>query len=74
MNSVLSIGLQAVASGYDKLTRDSERALQAFTSASSEDLVSAMTDLTKDALEIRAGTRIIRTGAELSRYTLDIMA
>lgn len=74
MDSVLSIGLRAVASGYDKLTRDSTRAVQAFSPNSSEDIVSAITDLSKDALEIRTGTSIIRTGAELYRYTLDIMA
>jgi hypothetical protein len=74
MDDTISIGLQAIASGFDKLTRDSIRAVQASNPNSSEDIVPAITGLAKDALEIGAGNAIIRTGAELYRYTIDIMA
>ncbi len=74
MDGVLAIGRNAIASGFDKLARDSERTVRAFSPSSADDGVSGMVDLTRDALEVRAGAAIVRTGAELSRYTLDIVA
>ncbi|MEY4701997.1 MAG: hypothetical protein RL326_2184 [Pseudomonadota bacterium] len=74
MDGVLAIGRNAIASGFDKLARDVERTVRAFSPNSADDGVSAMVDLTRDALEVRAAVAIVRTGAELSRYTLDIVA
>lgn len=74
MERVLAIGLNAISSGFDKLARDAEKTVQSFSPNSTDDAVSAMVELKRDALEIRAGAAIVRTGAELSRYTLDIVA
>lgn len=74
MEGVLQIGLRAISEGLDRLHRDAERATRAFTPDSTEDAVSAMVDLKKDALAIRAGAAIVRTGSDLYRYTLDIVA
>jgi hypothetical protein len=74
MEGALAIGLNAIALGFDKISRDTSRAAQAFSPNSADDGVSAMVDLRRDALEVRAGAAIVRTGAELSQYILDIVA
>lgn len=74
MEGVLQIGLQAITEGFDRLNRDAERATRAFTPDSPDDVVSAIVDLKRDSLGIRAGAAIVRTGSDLYRYTLDIIA
>jgi len=74
MEGVLQIGLRAIREGLGRLNRDAERATRAFTPDSTEDAVSALVDLKQDALGIRAGVAIVRTGSDLSKYTLDIIA
>ncbi len=74
MDTVLGIGLQGMSQGLERLSRDAQRVTEAFTPNSSQDPVSAFVDLQQDALAVKAGAAVIRSGAELYRYSLDILA
>lgn len=74
MDTISAIGLSAIQNGYDRAAANSQRAVQAFTPNSQEDAVRSFINLNQDALLVRAGVAIVKTGQDLAAATLDIIA
>lgn len=74
MENISAIGLSAIQTGYSRAAADSQRAVQAFTPNSQEDAVASFINLSQDALLVRAGAAIVKTGRDLADATLHIIA
>ena len=73
-DSITGIGLKGVLSGLERASKAASEASTALSPNGSGDLVTPLVDLKQAELQTRASAQVIKTGDELTKSVLDILA